>query len=161
MLPVNAINMEEELEAASTLLSLSDTIEDTLEEEDDNALLMPIGCANVPVDVAPHPLRLDQVSVDKAIAGLVETEQLEDLAKKTDNPTVEESVPANPTAEKSFLADSSTNAQDQKDSKASRKGSLKTKMYVLKKKPDNKRTFKCSECKTVETSIQKLNKHHR
>ena len=107
-------------------------------------------------------MRLDQVSVDNAIAGLVETGQLEkDLAEKTDNPTVEESVPANPTVEESFLVDSLKNAQDQKDSKASRKGSLKTKMYVLKKKPDNKRTFKCSECKAVETSIQKLNKHHR
>ena len=32
LLPANAANMEEELEAASTLLSLSDTLEDTLEE---------------------------------------------------------------------------------------------------------------------------------
>ena len=54
MLPVNSTNTMEELEAASTLLSLGDTLEDTLEEEDDNALLMPIGGANVPVDIAPQ-----------------------------------------------------------------------------------------------------------
>ena len=49
-------NTEEDLEAASTLLSLGDTLEDTLDEGDDNALLMPIGGANVPEDVAPQPL---------------------------------------------------------------------------------------------------------
>ena len=76
-LPVNIGNTEEDLEAASTLLSLGDTLEDTLDEGEENALLMPIGGANVPEDVTPQPLRLDQVSVDNAIAGLVETEQLE------------------------------------------------------------------------------------
>ena len=60
-------NTEEDLEAASTLLSLSDTLEDTLDEGDENALLMPIGGTNVPEDVTPQPLRLDQVSVDNAI----------------------------------------------------------------------------------------------
>ena len=52
-LPVNVGSTEEELEAASTLLSLSDTLEDTLDEEEENALLMPIGGANGPEDVAP------------------------------------------------------------------------------------------------------------
>ena len=55
-LPVNVGNTEEDLEAASTLLSLSDTLEDTLNEGDENALLMPIGGANIPEDVAPQPL---------------------------------------------------------------------------------------------------------
>ena len=55
--PPVATNTLEDLEAASTLLSLGDTLEETLEEEDDNALLMPIGGANNPEDVAPQPLR--------------------------------------------------------------------------------------------------------
>ena len=55
-LPVNVGSTEEDLEAASTLLSLGDTLEDTLDEEEENALLMPIGGANVPEDVAPQPL---------------------------------------------------------------------------------------------------------
>ena len=81
-----ATNTLEDLEAAITLLSLGDTLEETLEEDDDNALLMPIGDANNPEDVAPQPLRLDQVSVDNVIAGLVETEQLEkDAADKIEN----------------------------------------------------------------------------
>ena len=53
---VNVGNTEEDLEAASTLLSLGDTLDDTLDEGDDNALLMPIGGANVN---APQPLQLD------------------------------------------------------------------------------------------------------
>ena len=51
---------------------------------------MPIGGANVPEDVAPQPLRLDQVSVDNAIAGLIETEQLEKDSADNKN---EESIP--------------------------------------------------------------------
>ena len=41
-----------------------------------------------------------------------------------------------------------------------KKGSLITKTYVLKK-PKVKRSFKCSECNTVKQTIQKLNEHHR
>ena len=41
-----------------------------------------------------------------------------------------------------------------------KKGSLKTKTYVLKKL-EIKRSFKCSECNAVRPSIQKLNEHHR
>ena len=146
-LPVNVGNTEEDLEAASTLLSLGDTLEDMLDEGDENALLMPIGGANVPEDVTPQPLRLDQISVDNAIAGLVETEQLEEDSVNNKN---EESVPIDSLAIK----------QDQTDANSSKKGTLETKTYVLKKKPKKRHTFKCSECKFVESSIQKLNEHH-
>ena len=50
-----ATNTFEDLEAASTLLSLGDTLEETLDDDNDNALLMPIGMSNKPVDVAPQP----------------------------------------------------------------------------------------------------------
>ena len=70
---VHTVSTEEDLKAASTLLSLGDTHDDTLDDDDENAQLMPIGGINVPVDIAPEPLRLDQVSVDNAIAGIVET----------------------------------------------------------------------------------------
>ena len=59
------------------LLSLGDTRDDTLDDDDENAQLMPIGGITVPEDIAPEPLRLDQVSVDNVIAGIVETEELE------------------------------------------------------------------------------------
>ena len=83
---------------------------------------MPIGGANVPEDVAPQPLRLDQVSVDNAIAGLIETEQLEKDSADNKN---EESIPT----------DTLPIKQDQTDANSSKKGTLETKTYVLKKKP--------------------------
>ena len=64
------------------------------------------------------------------------------------------------TAEGSVHADPLSSKQDQTDINSGKKGTLETKTYVLKKKSDNKRTFKCSECKFIELSIQKLNKHH-
>ena len=46
-----------ELEAANVLLSLGDSLESTLDDEIDNADLMPIGGeGTVPIDVAPQPL---------------------------------------------------------------------------------------------------------
>ena len=109
---------------------------------------MPIGGANVPEDVAPQPLRLDQISVDNAIAGLVATEQQEE---NTANNKTEDSVPT----------DSLAINQDQTDTNPVKKGILETKTYALKKNPGKKCTFKCSECKFMESSIQKLNEHHR
>ena len=145
----NVGNTEEDLEAASTLLSLGDTLEDTLDEGDDNALLMPIGGANVnvPEDVAPQPLQLDQINVDNAIAELISTEQQEE---DTSNYTKNDGAPTDPPAVK----------QGQTDENLTKKGTLETKTYILKKKPEKKRRFKCSECTFVESSIQKLNEHH-
>ena len=37
--------------------------------------LMPIGGRNLAVDAALEPIRLDQVSVDRAIAGLIQDDQ--------------------------------------------------------------------------------------
>ena len=71
-----ATNTVEDLEAANTLLNLGDSLEDTLEEDDDNALLMPIGGTNNLEDIAPEPIRLDRHSVDNTIAELIETEEL-------------------------------------------------------------------------------------
>ena len=83
-----ATNIAEDLEAANALLSLGDSLEDTLEEDDDNALLMPIGGANNPEDIAPQPIPLDRNSVDNTIAELVETEELKkSTEEERRNPT--------------------------------------------------------------------------
>ena len=137
--PPIATNTLEDLEAASTLLSLGDTLEDTIEEEDDNALLMPIGGVNNPEDVAPQQLRLDQVSVDNVIAGLVETEQLEkDVVDETKNPMAEVIVLTLPPVNMHIPTDPPPDMQTQDNTNTSKKGSLKTKTYVLKKKPEVK-----------------------
>ena len=74
-----ATNTAEDLEAANALLSLGDSLEDTLEYDDDNALLMLIGGANKPEDIAPQPIRLDRYSVDNTIAELIETDKLKKI----------------------------------------------------------------------------------
>ena len=153
-----ATNTVEDLEAANTLLSLGDSLEDTLEEDDDNTLLMPIRGANNPEDKAPQPIRLDQNSVDNTIAELVETEELEkSTEKEITNPSVTLQAP---TDQLQSPTDSPPDVQPPDVSANTKKGSLITKMYVLKK-PKVKRSFKCSECNMVKQTIQKLNEHHR
>ena len=81
---------------------------------------MPIGGANVPEDVAPQSLRLDQINVDNAIAGLISAEQQEENTANNKN---DESAPTDSLAIK----------QDQTDENPIKKGTLETKTYVLKK----------------------------
>ena len=78
---------EEELDAADTLLSLSN-VRDNLnlnmgtEEFDDidkNAMLMPIGGTSNIEDLAPEPLRLGQVEVDEGIAQMLAIEEHDKL----------------------------------------------------------------------------------
>ena len=153
-----ATNTSEDLEAANTLLSLGDSLEDTLEEDDENALLMPIGGANNPEDIAPQPIRLDRDSVDNTIAELVETEELKKATEKERmNPTV---TLLAPTDRLQMPMDPPPVMQPPDVSVNTKKGSLITKTYVLKK-PEVKRSFKCSECNTVKQTIQKFNEHHR
>ena len=73
------------------------------------------------------------------------------------NPTV--TLPA-PTDQLQPSTDPPTVVQSPDVSANTKKGSLITKTYVLKK-PAVKRSFKCSECNTVKQTIQKLNEHHR
>ena len=70
------VSTEEEMDAIDALLSLGDVHEDTL-DEDDNAQLMPVGAPTNIVDAAPVPVRLDQLNVDTAIAGIMQTKELE------------------------------------------------------------------------------------
>ena len=153
-----ATNTAEDLEAANALLSLGDSLEDTLEEDNDNALLMLIGTANNPEDISPQPIRLDQNSVDNTIAELVETEELKkSTEEEMMNPTV---TLLAPTDQLQPSTDPPPAVQPPDVSANTKKGSLITKMYVLKK-PAVKRSFKCSECNMVKQTIQKLNEHHR
>ena len=152
-----AISTEEEMDAAAALLSLGEIRDDTL-EDDDNAELMPIGGRNVAVDAAPEPIRLDQVSVDQAIAGLIQDDQDRDLTiDESKEHKTEDQASAEP------VEPDEARPIREKDDKPELpvKGTLKTKMYALKKKVETKRrSFKCSECEVVKMSIKDLNIHH-
>ena len=129
----------------------------------DNADLMPIGGQNIAIDAAPKPIRLDQVSMDKAIAGLIESENQDKDKTTNDKPDQQIEHPTGSTtfdnAEK-HKPDQSTGDHD--ESEPVTKGTLKTRTYALKKKiQTKKRSFKCSECNVVKKTIKELNIHHR
>ena len=67
---------EEELDAAVTLLSLGTIRDDTLDDDTENSELMPIGGQNAPIDAVPKLIRLDQISVDNAIVGFIQDEEV-------------------------------------------------------------------------------------
>ena len=139
---------EQELDVANALLSLGDSLESTLDTIDDNADLMPVGGGtNAPIDVAPEPLRLDQISVDAAIAGIVQSEELPSVpsapdTKSTEDPSVDkpDDAPKTSTTQDADPDDDLPLSSVRKqlgNSKSPVKGTLKTKTYGLKKKPDS------------------------
>ena len=143
---------KEDLDAATTLLSLGTIQDDTLDEDTENSELMLIGGQNAPIDAVPEQIRLDQISVDNAIAGFIQDKE----------------VPNKPDKQKSDSTGVDAENQETKDSKSAAdnsptvKGALKMKMYALKKKAINKRrSFRCSKCNEVKRTIKELNIHHR
>ena len=143
---------EEELDAATTLLSLGTIQDDTLDEDTENSELMPIGSQNAPIDAAPELICLDQISVDNTIAGYIQDEE----------------VPNKPDKQKPDTTGVDAENQETKDSKSATdnsptvKGALKMKTYALKKKATYKRrSFRCSQCNEVKRTIKELNIHHR
>ena len=165
-----AVSTEEEMDVAAALLSLGEMGNDTLDDNNENAELMPIGGQNVPLEIAPQPIQLDQLSVDNTIA---EMTQADDQSKDTSaNTKTEEQAEVqtvaklddankdNTTGTRSTLPAVPPPGSENKQEPAT-KGTLQTKTYTLKKKTDTKcRSFKCSECDVVKKSIQELNIHH-
>ena len=152
-----AVSTEEEIDPAETLLSLGEVRDDTLDHDDENAVLMPIGGPNVTVDVAPEPIRLDPVNVDKAIAELIQNDH-NDKQPGTDQSDKSKTSTAD--ADRDDTTDDRPTSAGN-DSKATARGRLRTKTYALKKKVETrKRTYKCSECNVVKKTIKELNIHH-
>ena len=125
-----AVSTEEEIDAAKTLLSLGEVRDDTLDHDDENAVLMPIGGPNVTVDVAPEPIRLDPVNVDKAIAELIQNDH-NDKQPGTDQSDKSKTSTAD--ADRDDTTDDRPTSAGN-DSKVTARGRLRTKTYALKKK---------------------------
>ena len=132
-----AISTEEEMDAVTALLSLGEIRDDTIEGED-NAELMPIGGRNVAVDAAQEPIRLDQVSVDRAIAGLIHDDQDDQDRDITTGESKEHNAENQPSPNEPDEARPSIEKKDD-NPEPTIKGTLKTKTYVLKKKAETKR----------------------
>ena len=72
--------MEDELDAADTLISLSNTVGiDSVPDNDfgveDNSLLVPIGGRAICNDIAPTESRLGQIEIDQEIAQIIDSEE--------------------------------------------------------------------------------------
>ena len=163
---------DHELDAAHVLLSLGDSLNSTLDDADDNACLMPIGGGgSVPLDVAPQPLRLDQINVDAAIAGVVQSEEPSSVSGivPSEKPLKEHEKENDDARETEATQDADPEddlplaalAETLEKPNSPVKGVLKTKMYRLKKKHSSNRTFKCPACETWKSSTQLLNAHYK
>ena len=141
------------MDIADALLSLQDLHDDSVDQPTEKETLMPIGGGNLPIDVAPVPLELNQVQVDHAIAKMTEQQQQEEAAAERvtnkDNviPTENISRPA-----PSAVADNNPKESkpkgdtDAKGSSPPPKGEFKTTMHALKKKVETKHSYKCHVC---------------
>ena len=134
----DAENTEDELDAVDALLSLGDT-HDTTIEENDNAALMPIGAPTNVVDAAPILILLDQMNVDNTIVNIIETEELENEAEKSTAPDADQTE-ANKPAVPEETDTTSANTPDPNlhpKSLSPTQGSLTIKTHVLKKKSNS------------------------
>ena len=144
------VSTEEEMHAIDALLSLGDVREDTL-NEDDNAQLMPVGAPTNIVDVAPVPVRLDQLNIDTAIAGIMQMEELEQ--QNIDDVPDETNVNKLSDVKSSDIKTAERTTDDRPKSASPTQGSLKIKMHALKKKADSNRKYKCSVCGVSKASM--------
>ena len=134
---MGAISTEEEMDAAVALLSLGEIRDDTL-EDDNNDELMPIGGQNVAVDAVLEPIPLDQVSVDQAIAGLIQDEQDKDIPT---GESKENKMENQPSAEP-IKTDESRPIREKDDKpELSVKGTLKTMNICSKKESRNQKAI--------------------
>ena len=143
---------EAEIDVVDALLSLSGVQDDGKDPTLENEQLMPIGRANLPVDTAPVTIVLGQVQVDHAIAELAKQDEIQAqaAASKTD---ADDATAAVESLDNVTTRDETNNTI--------RKGVFKTTKHTLKKKTENKRSYKCSVCGAKKGSMQLLNKHHK
>ena len=90
---------------------------------------MPIGGANLPLDVAPVPIELGQVEVDHAIAKLTTQEEEQSVTEKQTSDNTQDSNAALPNEDPNDNTDLSPPRG---------KGEFKTTTHALKKKGRNK-----------------------
>ena len=181
---------EDELDAVDALLGLQHLHDKSIVPlEDDNSELMPIGGGeNVPEDIAPQPLLLDQVNVDNAIATMIATEQETDIntnrnkeqaentsrMSKGENPPITNpldgvhianvgtsAVKNRSDGDKSNVAEGVTIEKDSDGDKIQPShGAFKMQLHGLKRKAPADRSYRCQLCGAHECSQQSLNIHH-
>ena len=173
---------EDEGDAVDALLSLGSDLSNTVNSMEDmlneNAALMPIGAPAVQ-DVNPVDINLDQVSVDKTIAAIIDQEQAAEVAdrinKEPVNPTVEQdnvvpgngndsdvTIPALDDTEALGTSSPKTKGDLKGNESTTPKGKVEIKEYSVKRKvSDGKLKFVCPKCMKRFKSRREQNKHYR
>ena len=186
----NGTTTEEEFDAVDALLSLSTAWTITSEDIDENASLMPVGGVSQFVDVNPVMVQLDQVTVDGAIAQIVEQEQLEqntadqqtlmDTSAPTKDNTVGEltlsGVQSMLSGIQNMVSGVQTDSEhpnlndiynadtevEETESEQPKKGYVKVTTHGIKRKSSTDgRSYRCTVCGKRKRSAQKLKEHHR
>ena len=155
--PLSSDDDEIDMDAVDALLSLSSVRDDSKDLTLENEQIMPIGGLNLPVDVAPVPIELGQIQIDRAIAELTKQEQMDIQATSKNTDVADADVEVKDTENQNIEI---TEANKITDSSAS-KGVFKTTIHGLKKKKDSRRIYKCSICGVRKGSMQLLNDHHK
>ena len=150
---VDPLSTEDELDAVDALLSLSRIRDESADPTTENELLMPIGGANLPLDVAPIPIELGQVEVDHAIAKLATQEEEQSITEKQ---PIDNAQDPNTTTPPNVDPNDNTDLSPPRG-----KGEFRTTTHALKKKTETKRTYKCRICRVRKPSMHQLNNHHK
>ena len=143
---------EAEMDVVEALLSLSSVRNDGEDPTLENEQLMPIGGVNLPVDAAPVPIELGQIQVHHAIAELAEQNEIQTQAAAV-KPDADDA-----TAAVELVGNVTT---DKESNNTTGKGVFKITTHTLRKKTENKQSYKCSVCGSKKRSMQLLNEHHK
>ena len=132
--PLSSDDDEIDMDAVDALLSLSSVRDDSKDPTLENEQIMPVGGLNLPVDVAPVPIELGQIQIDRSIAELTEQEQMDTQATSKNTDATDADVEVKDTENQNIEI---TEANKITDSSAS-KGVFRTTIHGLKKKKDSR-----------------------
>ena len=163
---------EDAIEALLALGELPDT-SNTVDMQNDNEQLMPIGNFNTGIDINPVEIKLGTDDVAKAIAEIPADHRLvpsilntkADATPAVENPNKDDSThtpepesnqrPKTPPTTNKDMTDNPV-----PDHTSLNKGTLKVTKYGPCKSHHKTRSFKCHNCGKRERSVRELNEHH-
>ena len=163
----------DEEDAIEALLALGELPETstTVDMQNDNEQLMPIGNFNTGIDINPMEIKLGTDDVAKAIAEIPVDHRLmpsipntkADASPAVDNPNKDDSTselgsdqrPKTPPKSNKDTTDNPVS-----DHTSLNKGTLKVTKYGLRKSHHKTRSYKCQNCSKHERSVRELNDHH-
>ena len=162
---------EDTIEALLALGELPDS-SNTVDMQNDNEQLMPIGNFNTGMDINPVEIKLGTDDVARAIAEIPADHRLTPSAPNTKanaSPYVQNPIKDDSAPELELEQGPKTLPKTNKDIKdnpvpdhtSPSKGTLKVTKYGLRKAPRNTRSYKCQNCGKHEKSVRELNDHHR